>query len=204
MELIETTAIILAGGQSSRLGPNKAFADVANKTIFERVFDVLQKLFPEIIIIANNPVLFRSSGLKTYKDIIPNKGPLGGILTGLSVSTTKNNFVVSCDLPFLNEKIISFLYSQFTGCNLLIPCWQGQLMPLHGFYSKNCLTVIENQISTGKLKVRDITSHLKTKYIQEYELKRFDPEGKCFLNVNTLEDLENARIIARKTKKVNP
>lgn len=201
MELIDATAIILAGGKSSRLGQNKAFADIANKTIFEREFDVLQKLFSEIIIIASNPVLFRASGLKIYKDIIPDKGPLGGILTGLSVSSAKNNFVVSCDLPFLNDKIILFLYSKFSSCNLLIPCWQGQLMPLHGFYSKNCLPVIENQIGTNKLKVLDITSHLKTKYIQEYELKKFDPEGKSFFNVNTLEDLENARLMARKSKK---
>ncbi|MDD5772549.1 MAG: molybdenum cofactor guanylyltransferase [bacterium] len=202
MELTDTTAILLAGGKSSRLGQNKAFVDVANKTIFEREFDVLQKLFSEIIIIANNPVLFRSSGLKIYKDIIPDKGPLGGILTGLSISETKNNFVVSCDLPFLNENVISFLYSKFSSCNLLIPCWQGQLMPLHGFYSKNCLPVIENQISTNKLKVLDITSHLKTKYVQELELKKYDREGKSFFNVNTLEDLENARIMARTIKKI--
>jgi molybdopterin-guanine dinucleotide biosynthesis protein A len=198
MELTDATAIILAGGKSSRLGQNKVFADIANKTIFEREFDVLQKLFSEIIIIAGNPVLFRPSGLKIYKDIIPDKGPLGGILTGLSVSATKNNFVVSCDLPFLNENVISYLCSQFISCNLLIPCWQGQLMPLHGFYSKNCLPVIENQISANNLKVLDITSHLKTKYIQEHELKKFDPEGKSFFNVNTLEDLEKARVMARK------
>ncbi|MFH1287477.1 MAG: molybdenum cofactor guanylyltransferase [bacterium] len=198
MEQLDSTAIILAGGESSRLGQDKTFADVANKTIFEREIDVLQKLFSEIIIISNNPVLFNSSGLKAYKDIIPNKGPLGGILTGLSVSATKNNFVVSCDLPFLSENVISFLYSQFTNCNLLIPCWQGQLMPLHGFYSKNCLPVIENQISRNELKVLAITSHLKTKYIHEHELKPLDPEGKSFFNVNTLEDLENARIMARR------
>ncbi len=201
MELTDTTAILLAGGESSRLGQNKAFADIANRTIFERELDVLQKLFSEIIIIASNPVLFRPSGLKIYKDIIPGKGPLGGILTGLSVSATKNNFIVSCDLPFLNDKIIVFLYSQFTSCNLLIPCWQGQLMPLHSFYSKNCLPVIENQISSNKLRVLGITSHLKTKYVQEFELKKYDREGKSFFNVNTLEDLENARIMARKIKK---
>ena len=73
-------------------------------------------------------------------------------------------------------------------------------MPLHGFYSKNCLPVIENQISNNKLKVLAITSHLKTKYIQEKELKKIDPEGKSFFNVNTLEDLENARIMARRSK----
>ncbi|MEW6089061.1 MAG: molybdenum cofactor guanylyltransferase [bacterium] len=197
MELIDTTAIILAGGKSSRLGQNKVFADIANRTIFEREIDVLQKLFSEIIITANNPVLFRSCGLKIYKDFIPNKGPLGGILTGLSISASNKNFIVSCDMPFLNEKVITYLSSQFINCDLLIPCWHGQLMPLHGFYSKNCLNTIENQIGKNKLKLLDITRHLKTKYIREYELKKFDKDGKSFFNVNTLEDLENARVMAR-------
>lgn len=194
MGQFDSTAIILAGGQSSRLGQNKAFADIANKTILEREIVVLEKLFSEIIVIANNPVLFKSSGLKVYKDIIPNKGPLGGILTGLSISSTKNNFVVSCDLPFLNENVISFLHSQFTNCHLLIPCWQGQLMPLHSFYSKNCLPVIEDRISQNELKVLAITSHLRTKYIHEHELRPYDSEGRSFFNVNTLEDLENAKL----------
>src|SRR3989338_5642445 len=107
------TAIVLAGGKATRMGGrNKAFLKIGGKTIIENLLDKLNPIFGKILIIANVPAQFNQSLVTSYQntkiisDIIPEKGPLGGIYTGLMTSRAKFNFVIACDMPFIDIWLI--------------------------------------------------------------------------------------------------
>src|SRR5512135_1117094 len=96
------TAIILAGGNSARMGQNKAFLPVDGVPIIIRIHTLLAELFAEVIIITNQTELFKDFPSRTYADLIPDKGALGGLYTGVFFSEFEYSFCVACDMPFIN------------------------------------------------------------------------------------------------------
>src|SRR6266496_3170841 len=97
----DITGIILAGGKSSRMGTNKAFLRLGNKYVIEILADLMKNIFSKMILITNEPALYKFLKIDIYEDIYKNKGPLGGIHSGLVNSQTEKNFVLSCDIPFI-------------------------------------------------------------------------------------------------------
>ena len=189
-------AIILSGGNNRRMLHNKAFLQMGQKSIIEREIEVLSTFFSRIIVVTNTPENHEHLRVSLVSDVVPGKGPLGGIYSGLMASKDKYNFVVSCDLPFLNAGLISYMIELTEGHDIVVPRLNGLVEPLHAIYSKHCLIPIKRQLDRNELKIQSFFGEVKVRYIRESEIKKYDPKGIAFFNVNTEEDLGKARLIA--------
>jgi len=190
-------AIILSGGNNGRMLRDKAFLQIGQKTIIERETEVLSTLFSRIIVVTNARESHKHLRVNLVSDLVPDKGPLGGIYSGLTASKDEYNFVVSCDLPFLNAGLISYLIEVTSGQDIVIPKLNGFVEPLHAVYSKHCLIPIKRQLDRNELKIQSFFGEVKVRYIRKNEIKNYDPQGIAFFNVNTEDDLKKARSIAK-------
>jgi len=190
-------AIILSGGNNGRMLRDKAFLQIGQKTIIERETEVLSTLFSRIIVVTNARESHKHLRVNLVSDLVPDKGPLGGIYSGLTASKDEYNFVVSCDLPFLNAGLISYLIEVTSGQDIVIPKLNGFVEPLHAVYSKHCLIPIKRQLDRNELKIQSFFGEVKVRYIRKNEIKNYDPQGIAFFNVNTDGDLKKARSIAK-------
>lgn len=187
-------AIILGGGRSSRIGQDKCFLKLGGRPVLDITLDRLGSLFKEIIFVTNTPELVHEDyRLKIATDEIPHQGPLGGILAGLSSSSKKYNLVVACDMPFLNVDLIKFLFKETSDADVVIPCSEKGIEPLHAVYSQDCVPVIREKLASGKKRVISFFDEVKVKYIPKEKVREFDPDSLAFFNVNTLEDVELAQ-----------
>ena len=139
----DITAVILSGGNSSRMGTNKSLLKIGEKTIIERLRDLLQSMFKDVILITNDPDDYKFLGLPIYEDIFQHRGPLAGIHSGLNHSKTDLNFIISCDLPFMTMEMINYLIEYKTNKLVTVAKADGFIQQLAGKYSKECLSPSE-------------------------------------------------------------
>jgi len=162
--------------------------------LIEVIAGKIKDFFEEIIlIITNNSFKYQFPGIRTVTDVVPRKGPLGGIYTGLLVSQSKYNFICACDMPLLNLNLLKFMVSQINENDAVIPIVKGFTEPLHSVYSKNCLPAIKYQLQIGDLKIKNFFPRIKCKYIPEDKIKKYDPCLLSFFNLNTPQALELAK-----------
>ncbi|WP_034328563.1 molybdenum cofactor guanylyltransferase [Alkaliphilus transvaalensis] len=187
----QMTAVILAGGASSRMGENKALIKLGNKTMIERVVEPLRPLFEEILIVTDTPEVYSFLGKVSFTDDLFEtnyKSSLLGIYSGLKVAKYSSIFVFGCDMPFLNQALITYMQNQYQGEDLVIPYLKPYYEPLHAIFSKSCLPLIEKALVNKTYKIVSLISQLKVRKILKGEVLKFDPLMKCFYNVNTNEE----------------
>ena len=185
------TAIILAGGKSQRMGSNKAFLKYGNTTFIEHQVMMLSKIFDEIILSANDANAYTSLKLPIVSDIMPGKGPLSGICAGLKRAASSHAFVIACDMPFVDEKLIHYLRSQINGYDVVVPKSSRGLEPMHAFYSKNCIQPMYRCLEEGRLRVVDFFPEVKVKIVDEKEFAGLDASIKSLINLNTPDEFKN-------------
>jgi molybdopterin-guanine dinucleotide biosynthesis protein A len=193
------TAIILAGGKSSRLGRSKALQVIEGKSLIQWVIDRLATLSTEIIIAtAHGEAIPCSSAvrIKTVADTYPGKGPLVGIYSGLVASSSSRAIVVGCDTPFLSVGLLEYMTQICSTFDVIVPRIKNELEPLCAVYSKNCSSPIQGLLEQDEMRIRKLFGMVKVKYVEEDEINRFDPEHLSFFNVNSQADLDRARKLA--------
>lgn len=190
------TGIILAGGKNTRIGVNKAFLKIHDTIIIEEIITKLSKSFSKTIVITNAHKFYRYLGVELVKDIIPDKGSLGGIYTALVTSKSHHNFVIACDMPFVSHELIEYMIANAEGYDVIIPKLNNCFEPLHAIYSKNCIRPIKEQLDCNNLKILDFFDKVKVKYISEEKINQFDSRGITFFNINTKENIFEAERIA--------
>lgn len=186
------TGIVLAGGFSSRFGTNKALAKIGSDKLIEHVVARIEPLFEEVIIVTNDPLDYVELGKTIVTDIVPHQGPLGGIYTGLFFSRHEYAFVVACDMPFINPDFVQFLVDNAHGNDVVVPSFDNKFEPLHAIYGRRCLGHMKSLLERDRRQVMEIFRRVKTLKIGEEEIRKFDPEMKCFFNINTVDDWERA------------
>ena len=186
-------AIILSGGKSSRMGEDKALLNLGRQKMIEHVLNEMKDVFMDILIIGN-PELYDFPGVPVKPDIIPGRGPLSGIHAGLIHTGKDYVFVTACDMPFVNKKLIQYMINNLdNNCDVLIPK-VGQFMePLFALYGRRCITPIEENLHAGRYKVLDFLPKVRVNYIYPEEINAFIKPEKVFFNVNTPQELEQAK-----------
>lgn len=186
-------AIILAGGKASRMkGQDKAFLKIDNEPLISIQLRLLKKLFKKIIIVTNLPEKYSAiKGVKVISDIVPHQGPLGGIYSGLKASNSFYNFVVACDMPYIDTGLIEYMYKKFSSYDAVAPKINNRYEPLFSLYSKNCLVCIVQLLDKKIFKANELFSRIKVKEITKEEVRQFVFGEKIFTNINTREDLAN-------------
>ena len=186
------TAIVLAGGRSRRLGLDKALLRLDDETLLEATVKKAATLSDEVIV-AGGPFPYPLPSARLVADVYPGCGPLSGIHAGLSAASSFHSLVVACDMPFLNMELLRCMVEMAPGYDVVIPHLGDKLEPLHAIYSKNCLGPIEGLIERGDFKIIHFFPEVRVRYLEREEIERFDPKHLSFLNINTPEDLEQAR-----------
>ena len=178
------------------MGENKAFIEIEGAPIIHKIYNLFKELFREIMIVTNQKELFLNFESNIYSDLLPNKGPLGGLYTGIFFSTFNYSFCVACDMPFIKKPLVQYLMGYIQDADdvdVIVPRTKDGLQPLHAIYSKNCLEPIKKIIDQGKYKIIDIYDMVKVKIIQENDFISFDPLSESFINVNTPTELLSIR-----------
>jgi len=183
------SGIILSGGKSIRMGENKAFIKIDGVPIISRICHLFKELFQEVIIVTNQQDIFRDFDSKIYSDLIPHKGALGGLYTGLFFATFYYSFCVACDMPFIKKSLVQYLIKNIENEDVILPRTKDGLQPLHAIYSKKCLDPIKTTIDEGKFKIINIYDLVKVKIVEENGFLSLDPLRESFINVNTPEEL---------------
>lgn len=184
------TCIILAGGKSSRMGFDKQFLRVDKRRLMYSIISKLENEFDEIIIVTNKPEHYIGISQKITRDILEDKGPLGGIHAGLKLAKSKYSFVIACDMPNVNLDYIRYMKTQT--CKMGITTRFGDwIEPFCSFYSKDIVEDIENYLRTEKRSINHLLMDLDINYIEEEKAREFSPNWDMFLNLNTQNDLES-------------
>ncbi len=157
--------VVLAGGESSRMGTDKALLEIDGMTMIEHVTETLRNVFEEVVVVSNVPVKYSFLNLPVFPDIIRNCGPLGGIHSALTHLNTEAIFVVSCDTPFISEGLIRHLLTSHTNHDLCVPKMGKEVQPLCGIYKKTALPTITQRLHQHQLRVREIFDLVDTSII---------------------------------------
>jgi len=192
--VIEATAIVLAGGQSSRMGRPKALLPFADQPLIVQIVKTLQHRFTQIVVVAAPGQELPAMPVTVVRDEVADQGPVGGIYYGLSASHTDVAFVTSCDAAFLNLDLIAYLVSQIQEYDAVAPYWDGRLQPLHAVYRRSIAPQLAAQLARGDLRLTKLfeLDGVRTRRIDADEIRRFDPDGDTFFNINTPEDYAEA------------
>lgn len=185
------TVIILAGGKSRRMGKrDKAFMEIGGEPLIKRQLRLLKKDFKKIIIVANAVDKYKAfKGVRVIPDVAADRGPLGGIWSGLLASPDRYNLVLACDMPFIDPHVIKYMRLKAAGYDVVVPRIDGRYEPLFGIYSKSCLRFIKPLLDKKDLKIRGFFSKVKVKEIGRKEMSRFGDPDKIFMNINTPDEL---------------
>lgn len=190
MKKLKATAIILAGGKSRRMGMDKSLLPYRGKSLISKIVSEFQNTFEETIIVSNEKNKYNFPSIKEISDIYPGLGPLSGIHAGLKASKYQYIFVTACDMPYITDKIPSYLFKNIEGYDVVVLRSDNLLHPLCSFYSKNCLPFIEENLKNKINKVIDFYPLVKVNYVDVKLLNNSLDMNKLLININTPQDYE--------------
>jgi molybdopterin-guanine dinucleotide biosynthesis protein A len=186
------SAVILAGGKSKRMGFDKQLLTLNEKKLIYNISDKLRRKFDEIIVITNTPQIYSMSREVIYIcDEIKNKGPLGGIYTGLKKATSQYVYFIACDMPVINFDYIDLLkLSVKAKSKDAVVTKQSQFIePFNAFYNKKLIKELEICLKTSNDSVQRFLKSQDCIYIPEKTARKYSPDWEMFLNFNTKEDI---------------
>lgn len=196
-------AIILAGGDSSRLGCPKPFLELEGVSLIEIMVRRLSLLFEQITVVTDRQDLYAHLPVKLTGDLLTGhaKGPLRGIHAGLSVSDLPYQFVAACDMPFINLDLVRYMAAFAPHYDVVVPRVGSYFQPLHAYYRRSCIEPIRRQIEQGECKVTGFYDKIRVRHIGYSEIARFDPGQRSFFNVNTWTDYREAQKLLPEVKR---
>jgi molybdopterin-guanine dinucleotide biosynthesis protein A len=189
MRADSVAAAILAGGQARRFGGrDKSRLVVDGRSIIVRQVEILQRITPELFIVAMDAARFADLGLPVHADVIPGTGAMGGVLTALEAASADGVLVVACDLPFLDEGMLRRLVELSAAGDGAWVRTAGGVEPLLACYRREARTTIRTEIDAGRLKLADLGTRLRMADLTADELAQFGPAGRLLANINTPDD----------------
>lgn len=194
------SVIIQAGGQSSRMGEDKALKPFLGKPLIQRVIDRLSPIADELLVTTNRPADYAFLNQRLIADLKPGRGALGGLYTAIASANHPFVAVVACDMPFASKSFFESAHRLIVQkeADVVIAKTEAGYEPLHALYRREaCLPAIEAAIEADQWKVVSWLPNVNTRILSPAELKLFDPTGLCFWNVNTPEEFEKAEQLAK-------
>jgi molybdopterin-guanine dinucleotide biosynthesis protein A len=190
------SAAILAGGASSRMGSDKAFAKIGGVAAATRIAHLLGDLFEEVLLVGGEPP--REARGRRVADLEGPTCALRGLRSALEAAAGERVLVVATDLPLVTPALLLALVA-WPEADAVVPRTGGGRHPLCALYRLDAvLPVARSRLATGELKLSDLLDALDTRYLDGRDLERVDPEGIALTNVNTPDDLARAEsLLAR-------
>jgi molybdopterin-guanine dinucleotide biosynthesis protein A len=189
--ITDCTALILAGGDSSRMGQDKAGLLLDGTTLLQRVVTSMQGVFPKVIVSVRQPRA--EVALPQVCDAEADGGPLAGLVAGLSHVETTWMFAVACDMPFIQSAVVTRMAELRGEQQAVVPLIGGHPQPLFAFYAKHALPVMRETLASGVKRVRGVLKQLVVRYVNEAELRDHAPEFRSFFDLDTPQDFTAAQ-----------
>lgn len=191
------SAIVLAGGRSVRFGRDKAAEVVAGRSLLQHVVDAVGPIASEVIVVratGTSPLPVQSEVPLRQVEDVREGGALAGLYSGLLAASQPVAVVLACDMPLLSRPLLAYLQGLLgEDVDVVMPLWEGKEEPLHAFYGRTCLPAIEKALDAGKRRIIEFLPDVSVRYVGDDELRRLDPEGRSFWNVNRPSDLDRLR-----------
>ncbi|MGQ9544231.1 MAG: molybdenum cofactor guanylyltransferase [Candidatus Bathycorpusculaceae bacterium] len=203
---MEKSAIILAGGFSSRFGQDKGLLLLANKPLIKHILDAISEVVEEKLLVVSSKFQAESyakvlgSKVKVLIDDGKVQSPLVGAIKGFKEASNEYALLLPCDTPLISKSIISFLFELCPNKNAVIPRWpNGYIEPLQAVYcTKPALEAAEKAFGEDRLNMQSMVDKLRgVRYISTIVLRQLDPELRSFFNVNTPIDLRRAELLLK-------
>ena len=207
---MERSAVVLAGGFSSRFGQDKGALELNHKPLIKHVVDAVKPLVDETIVVTNSQERadryskIVGPNIKFAIDVEQAKGPLVGALTGFEAAQGNYALLLPVDVPFVSRDVIDLLFELCHGRSAVIPRWPNQqIEPLHAVYHVQiALEAAKIAVDEGKLNVRAMIEGMRgVRYVSTLVIQELDPEFRTFFNVNTPLDLRKAEVMVKPRKR---
>lgn len=179
--------IVLCGGQSRRMGRDKALMPVGGRPVIERVLHRLQG-WGDPLVVTNRPEAYRHLGVPLIGDRFPGKGPLAGIHAGLAHSRHRVNLVVACDMPFVSRALADLLFAHLAGDDASVPRLGDRPHPLFAVYTKECLGPLEMSLEAGDLSVIRFLRRVRTRFVEREAIAAVADPRLALFNMNEPAD----------------
>jgi len=195
------SAIVLAGGVSSRFGEDKGLVKLAGKPLLRHVVDSVRSIVDETVIVTSSAIRVEKykkhvpANVRFVVDKCKSNGPLIGTLTGLEATHSEYTLTLPFDTPFVSREIISLLFELCIGRSAAIPRWpNGQIEPLHAVYCvETARLAAQSAVTEGRLDMRGMIERMRAvRFISTLVIEELDSELKSFFNINTPLDLKKA------------
>ena len=187
LKMFRFTGIILAGGKSSRMGTDKGLTFFRGKRLVEYPLDLLGKFCAEILISAGDSG-YNQFKVPVIKDVIPNKGPLGGIYSTMNHSKGEWFIVLACDLPFVNDRLISeLIFASREEYDCIVPFHHGMLEPLVAVYHRRIMPDLKEALTQNLLSLYRLIYSSRPCLVNVEKILENEPD--IFSNMNNPEDL---------------
>jgi molybdopterin-guanine dinucleotide biosynthesis protein A len=194
------SGLIFAGGRATRLnGVNKALLEVGGRSIVARILEAIESLVDERVLLANDAALAQLEQVRVVYDPRPHAGVLPALAAGLEAATGEVCLAVACDMPFISERLFAHMLDvqQRDDADVVVPRTSGFIEPMHAVYRRQpVLQAIRAALERGEQRMISYFAAVRVSEVGEDEWRQVDPSGLAFFNVNTPEDLEQARRIA--------
>jgi molybdopterin-guanine dinucleotide biosynthesis protein A len=206
---LDRSAIVLAGGYSSRFGEDKGLVKLAGKPLLSYVVDAVRGAVDEVVVVTSSTDRTQKYRLLVHGDVRfavdsrESEGPLIGALTGFGVALGKYALVLPFDTPFVSKEVAALLFDLCVGRSAVIPRWpNGQIEPLHAVYEVNeAKATAEAALAGGRLDMRGMIERLRrVRFVSTLVVMGIDPELQTFFNINTPSDLTKAEAIIKLRK----
>lgn len=192
-QIINMDAIILAGGESKRMGQQKATLPLGDTIAIQVVISALRPIFRRTFVVTKSRESLPDLEVDVLLDGRQEQGPLAGLARGLAVSDSFWCFVVGCDMPFLHGGTIRRMTANLDGCDILAACLEGRMQWLHAFYSRACLTSAEELLAQGITSLRSLRSRVMVRHVTSNDFAGLGLSS--FRDMDTLEDYQAARAL---------
>lgn len=188
----EITGIILSGGKSSRMGLEKGLVLFNGKPLIQYSINIFKPICDKILISANNQLDdYATFGYEVVEDQVKGVGPMGGLITCLKKSTTRYNFVLSCDTPFIPSELFNYLLGSIENFQMAVPKHRDNFIePLCSVYATNVIWHMQHAIENKNYKLFDFIEEANTKYVTIHDQLPFYLD-EMFVNMNTQKDIQN-------------
>lgn len=195
--MTQVTVAIQAGGQSRRMGTDKALALLHGRPLIAHVLDAVRPLADELIITTNRPHAYSVPDARLVADDAPGAGALAGLRTALAAAQHPVVLVVACDMPCLQRPLLAHLLALLDDAvDAVVPTWDGHRQPLHAVYRRAaCLPAVETALAAGQRRVDSFLSAVRLRPVTPAECAQIDRYGVSFTNINSAADL--SRLQAR-------
>jgi molybdenum cofactor guanylyltransferase len=181
---MQASLLVLAGGDSRRMGRPKAWLKVGDTFLLRYVVDRLAPTFSEVMVSFAEPEqLLEPVPYRIVFDRKPSAGPLAGLEAGLAGARNEVVFAVACDMPYVTQDLAQVAVAAARACDAAIPRVDGRPEPVCGAYRRSALPFITGAINTGRFRAADIAAELDVTW-----LEGLDPG--LFRSLNSPQDLE--------------